>query len=176
MRRPLHVMDVFLQPGEYYLGDENTRIRTILGSCVSATFWHKERLLGGMSHIILPERPLHEVKHSGLLNAKYADEAIALLITEMKSAGTLPRDYQVKLFGGGNMFPQSYTQKKSHIGLKNIITTRNLLKQHGFNCQIEHTGGLGHRYIIFDVWTGHVWLKHQTQQPSRPFHDEPAVI
>ena len=33
---PPHVIDVFLGPGDFYFGDEQTRIRTLLGSCVAA--------------------------------------------------------------------------------------------------------------------------------------------
>ncbi len=50
-------IDVFLQPGDVYFGDRHTRLRTILGSCVSITLWHPQRLLGGMCHFILPARP-----------------------------------------------------------------------------------------------------------------------
>jgi len=44
--KPPFVIDIFLQPGELYFGDRHTRIRTVLGSCVSVVFWHPEKLLG----------------------------------------------------------------------------------------------------------------------------------
>ncbi|MBL8511280.1 MAG: chemotaxis protein CheD, partial [Betaproteobacteria bacterium] len=50
------VMDIFLQPGEFYFGDADTRIRTLLGSCVSITMWHPTRRIGGMCHYMLPTR------------------------------------------------------------------------------------------------------------------------
>ncbi|MDH4285030.1 MAG: hypothetical protein OEV35_06905, partial [Gallionellaceae bacterium] len=25
----------------------------------------------------------------------------------------------------------------------------------------EHMGGTGHRNIFFDIWSGHVWVRHQ---------------
>ena len=48
MKKPDHVIEIFLQPGDFYFGGADTRIRTILGSCVSITMWHPTRLIGGM--------------------------------------------------------------------------------------------------------------------------------
>jgi len=154
-------MEIFLKPGEYYFGDRLTRMRTILGSCVSMTFWHPQRLLGGMSHIMLPERPSHKAQQLDLpSNAMYADEVMELLISEMRQADTDPSQYQVKLFGGGDMFPSQKKTKATNIGLKNIEAVRAQLNKYGFHSHAEHLGGSGHRYIVFDVWNGNVWVRH----------------
>jgi len=159
--KPRHVLEVFLKPGEYYFGDRETRMRTILGSCVSMTFWHPRRFLGGMSHIMLPVRPPNKIQHPDMpSNAMYAEEAMDLLIMEMKQADTNPNQYQVKLFGGGNMFPNQKKRKSNDIGLKNIEAVRGQLDKHGFYSHAEHLGGSGHRYIVFDVWSGNVWVRH----------------
>ena len=50
MKKPQSVIEIFLQPGELWFGDEQTRIRTILGSCVAVTLWHPGRRIGGMCH------------------------------------------------------------------------------------------------------------------------------
>jgi chemotaxis protein CheD len=42
----------------------------------------------------------------------------------------------------------------------NINVGRSLLKQHGFVIKAEHLGGTGHRNVIFDVWSGEVWIQH----------------
>jgi hypothetical protein len=34
------VIDIFLMPGDVFVGDEQYRVRTLLGSCVSVTLWH----------------------------------------------------------------------------------------------------------------------------------------
>jgi chemotaxis protein CheD len=41
----------------------------------------------------------------------------------------------------------------------NVETARDLIKQHGFRMEGECLGGVGHRNIVFDVWSGEVWLK-----------------
>lgn len=160
MRKPPHVIEIFLQPGDLYFGDRDTRIRTVLGSCVSLTFWHPARLIGGMCHYMLPNRSLerrHELSKE--LDGRYADEAVAMLIREIDALGVPHREFQVKLFGGGNMFPER-TKNSSHVGNKNVETARALVSKHGFNCVAEHLGGDGHRNVIFDVWNGDVWVKH----------------
>jgi len=35
-------LEIFLHQGEVYFGDRDTRIRTVLGSCVAITMWHPE--------------------------------------------------------------------------------------------------------------------------------------
>ena len=49
-------MEVFLQPGEHFVGDEYYRLRTILGSCVSITLWNRARRIGAMCHFLLSQR------------------------------------------------------------------------------------------------------------------------
>src|SRR3954447_16549729 len=105
MRRPANLIEIFLQPGECYFGDRYTRIRTLLGSCVAITLWHPKLLIGGMCHYLLPQRPGAQ---PAILSGKYADEAMRLLLGEIKRANTSPQDYEVKMFGGGNMFPTQH--------------------------------------------------------------------
>jgi chemotaxis protein CheD len=170
MKKPAYVLEVFLQPGEYFFGDHETRLRTILGSCVSVTFWHPKLLLGGMCHIMLPSR---SSQSGGIVDGKYADEAIELLLAEINKAGTFASEYQVKVFGGGDMFTHQNAINGLSIGQKNIVTVRNLLAKNQFNIHAEHLGGSGHRYIIFDVWSGYVWVRHHAL--NRPVADLAAA-
>lgn len=157
MHKPDGVIEVFLQPGELYFSDCYTRIRTLLGSCVSVVLWHKSALLGGMCHIMLPTR-----RNPGkTLDGRYADEAIFMLVKEIKATGTQPSDYRVSLFGGGNMFGQLM---QKNIGQQNVDAALKLLTAHGMTCHAKHVGGEGYRNLIFDVWSGHIALKHPTQQ------------
>lgn len=161
MAVPINPMqiDIFLQPGEVYFGDHDTRIRTVLGSCVSITFWHARRRIGGMCHYMLPER-LHRGE-SGR-DGKYADEALSLLFDEMRAAGTPAQEYEVKLFGGGRMFSVESGGGVVDIGSRNVEAGRRLLAAHKLHAASEHLAGEGHRSLIFDVATGDVWMRHQT--------------
>lgn len=161
MRKPPHVIEIFLNPGEFYFGDRDIRIRTILGSCVSITLWHPKLLLGGMCHYMLPSR---QARGSRLADGKYADEALWLLFEEIRRSGTALEDYEVKLFGGGNMFQRQVNAGHGHIGIKNADAGRNLLKHHGLHLASEDLGGAGHRTVIFDIWSGHVWVRQLAPQ------------
>lgn len=162
MRKPPHVIEIFLNPGEYYFGDRDTRIRTILGSCVSITVWHPKLLIGGMCHYMLPSRSEREMKTG---DGKYADEAFGLLLDEVRRCGTALEEYQVKLFGGGNMFLRQVGAGR-HIGVKNAEAGRHLVKHYGLHLVSEHLGGAGHRTVLFDIWSGHVWVRQIASQTA----------
>lgn len=155
---PANLIEIFLQPGEVYFGSRDTRIRTLLGSCVAIVMWHPRKLVGGMCHYMLPTRA--GTKHK-TLDGRYADEAMELLLREIRKAGTLPGDYQVKLFGGGHMFSAHQAASDEHIGAKNVEMARTLMKRHGFTISAEHLGGEGHRNIFFDIRNGDVWSRHR---------------
>jgi chemotaxis protein CheD len=163
MKKPDHTVEIFLHQGDVYFGDRDTRIRTVLGSCVAITMWHPQLLLGGMCHYMLPGRR-RTAKEA--LDGKYADEALELMLTEIRRSGTRPSEYQIKLFGGGNMFPSSTKMREQHVGLRNVEAGRELLARHGLKIHAEHLGGLGHRNLLFDIWSGHVWMKHQVPANS----------
>jgi len=172
MNKPDHVIEIFLQPGDFYFGDVNTRIRTILGSCVSITMWHPTRLIGGMCHYLLPSRPQ---KAGSILDGHYADEAMQMFLQEIRAAKTHPAEYRVKVFGGGNMFLKtkkenvskhevSRTGKKFDMDVagRNVLVARSLITSNGFKIDAEDLGGDGHRQLIFDIWSGHAWVRKPT--------------
>lgn len=188
MKKSAHTIEIFLMQGEVYFGDRETRIRTVLGSCVAITMWHPHLLIGGMCHYMLPTRQprgqkLHgRIKNSPIgfpsrratepkeLDGKYADEALELMFSEIQRSGTQAGEYQIKLFGGGNMFPATTTTQPhaQHVGLKNIEIVSQLLAHHGLKVSAEHLGGLGHRNLIFNIGNGHVWMRHQA--PTSPIN------
>ena len=157
MNEPRRYTEIFLQPGELYFGNSETRIRTLLGSCVSLVIWHPYLRVGGMCHFMLPGR---RRSAQTAPDGRYADEAMELLLTDINKAGGKPSEYRLMMFGGGNMFPGIVRADTSQIGCKNVQIARQLIVKHGFSCSTEHVEGYGHRYLIFDVWSGLVSLKH----------------
>lgn len=151
------VIDIFLRPGELYFGDQDTRIRTILGSCVAITLWNPQRRIGGMCHFMLPSRG---ASHGAALDGRYGDEAIHLLLREIRRTRSAPGEYEAKVFGGGNMFPNMRHQGALHVGRRNIETSLRWQQHHKFRIKARHLAGHGHRNILFDLWSGDVWVKH----------------
>lgn len=162
------VIDVFLTPGEFYFGDQDTRIRTVLGSCVAITLWHPVRLIGGMCHYMLPSRGL---KRGARLDGRYGDEALRLFLDEIARSGTAPAQYEAKLFGGGNMFPDRRGPQVLDVGRRNIELGLQLLERHRFHIKAHHTAGIGHRHVSFEIWSGDVWLRHS--EPVTPILEKP---
>lgn len=165
MHTPEHILDIFLQPGDFFWGDSSTRIRTILGSCVSFCLWHPRLKEGGMCHFMLPTRGAF-IEGSGNLNGKYGDEAWQLFEKEFKKNNTKPSDYVVKIFGGSSMFAHEAEDKevqnsKINIGLKNIELSRQLVETNRLNVVSENLGGHHSRRLHFEIWSGNVWLKRQ---------------
>ena len=156
-------VDIYLQPGELYFGDRRVRLRTLLGSCVSVVLWHPQRRLGGMCHFLLPNR--HRLPRAAL-DGRYGDEAIALLLQAGHAAGTRAEDYQLYLFGGGDMFPRFVRQPDSSVGERNVEAARRLIDRHGLQLHGEHVGGCGHRKLSFDIYSGQVDVRQLL--PAQP--------
>jgi len=150
--------DIILQPGEYYVGS-GPRVRTLLGSCVSITLWHPERKVGAMSHFVLAERG---GTGNGPPDARYGDEALSLMIDELALLKVAPEACVGKIFGGGDMFPGQASKLAGlpTVGRRNGEAAWSLLEARGIDVTSQHLYGHGHRQIIFDVRTGHVWVRH----------------
>lgn len=148
---------VVLKPGEFHFGGDVESIRTLLGSCIAITLWHPQRKIGGMCHFLLPANPKPQ---AGLLDGRYADDAMKLFTRHLTRSGTVARDYQVKIFGGGNMFPK-LSPEGGDIGMRNIDAAKRLLKEQGFRLLAEHVGKSGHRTVILELHSGHTWVRWQ---------------
>lgn len=155
---PRDVLEIFLQPGECYFGEERTRISTLLGSCVAITLWHGRLRIGGMCHYLLPERP----RGAGTArpDGRYADEAIDLLVGEIARAGTRAADYQAKVFGGGHILEGlGGADPASSVPGRNIARARELLARMGVASHAEDLGGTAPRFVMLDLWSGDVWVR-----------------
>lgn len=144
--------EVYLQPGELYFGSGDLRLSTLLGSCVSVTVWHPVHRIGGMCHFMLPSRADESRTE---FDGRYGDEALAVIRREIAAAKTKPRDYQVGVFGGGNMFATGNTGSID-IGRRNIHAARQLLQRHGFAVDWEDVAGAGYRRLWLNLKTGDV--------------------
>jgi chemotaxis protein CheD len=103
----------------------------------------------------------------------YADEVMVKFMDALRLTQTMPRDYVVKIAGGGNMFPQQLAggncracacnegryDSCATVGCKNIHAARTLLQAHGFHIAAENVGGEGSRQVILELWSGNVWVR-----------------
>jgi chemotaxis protein CheD len=162
------VIDQFLQPGEFAIGDAKHRFRTLLGSCVSITLWHRQRRVGAMSHFLLSRRSgaraCRQAGDAVAWDARYGEEALCLMLEELRRAGVPPEECEAKIFGGANMFP-GISAAAMNVGRQNGEAARRLLHAHGIAIVSESLFGVGHRQLRFDVNTGDVWMRQVDLQP-----------
>jgi chemotaxis protein CheD len=170
-RAPDQFIEIFLQPGECYFADADTRLRTLLGSCVAITLWHPVRRFGGMCHFLLPTRMIRD---QAPLEGRFGDEALFLLLREARQLGCRPRDFEYKVFGGAALTErkadgperksdgperQGAPRERNAIGLRNVAQAIELLDDLGIQAASQNVGGACARSIMLDNWSGDVWVR-----------------
>ena len=154
-----NLREVRLAPGDFYFSQSKgqTRIYTLLGSCVGIVLWHPTKLIGGMCHYLLAKRGNNTRWSQG----HYADDVAQLFAHAIKDSGTLATEYQAKIFGGGTMFENSsYSNESLDVSKRNIDAGIALVKQLGIELKSIDVGGVRHRKIYFELWSGDVWLQY----------------
>ncbi|MDR6579057.1 chemotaxis protein CheD [Pseudomonas extremaustralis] len=159
--------EVFLNPGEWFFGAGSIRLRTVLGSCVALVFWHPRHLLGGMCHYLLPQRA---VAKPGVLDGRYGNEALELLLTRIHASKVRPAEFRINVYGGGDMFPGLARADNHYVGQRNVEQARRLLDLHQLPCHNFHVEGVGYRTVVLDLATGNIELNYLALQrpPGRP--------
>lgn len=159
---------IILNPGDFYFGAAPARLITLLGSCVTVTLWHPCLRLGGMCHILLPDRPKDPNHPDRPCDGRYADEAFQLFDAAALRHAIPLRDCQARLFGGGNMFPAM--KSLTPLGQQNVHAARSLILERNIPLLSEHAGGYGHRKLSFDLDTGLVELEFTDLAKILPLH------
>ncbi len=96
----------------------------------------------------------------GELSGRYVDEVLEIFFREMLRSGTRPQDFVVKVFGGGKMF--EFVDKTGvTVGERNLQMMRAILAREGMAIAAQHVGGTGHRHVIFELWNGDCWVRHE---------------
>jgi chemotaxis protein CheD len=152
---PGEVEEVLLQPGQFHFGGPATRIRTLLGSCVAMVLWHPRRRIGGMCHYLLPAGGRGGSRPDG----RYGEDAMALFRAAARQHGTGLEEYQCKLFGGGNMFGAPVPARLD-VARQNVAAALRLVREHRLRLVAQSLGHSGHRKVVFEVWSGVVWVSH----------------
>lgn len=145
---------IYLKPGELYLGEQPTKVTTVLGSCVSLIFFHRPRRLGAICHALLPADSHQENSF------RYVDRAFTWMLEQFQVRGIPAGQIEVKLFGGADVL--EFHQDQGHpvtVGQQNIRRAMELVKANGLQVQASNLGGKWGRKIVFFTHTGEVLLK-----------------
>ena len=159
--QPLHS----IHPGEWYFGVEYERLHTVLGSCVALTAWHPALKIGGLCHYLLATESKQknsaaqngDAQHQSTIgDCRYAVHALAQMKKAMLAYADMA-EYQLGLFGGGDMFAYS---TPTSIGHDNIAYAHQWLKQEKLQPVQTDVGGTISRSLMLVVTTGEIQVKH----------------
>jgi len=146
-----------LQPGESVLAREPTIIRTILGSCVSISFWNERLHIGALCHSILPRMPLSNTGPPSIaIGRRYVDFCIRDLAQQFDELGIGRHEVQVKLFGGADVLVMTSSPSRPTVGRLNCETAIDLLSEEGYTITASSLGDIYGRKIRFNTGTGEV--------------------
>ena len=157
------LIDIFLMPGDFFVGDQRYRVRTLLGSCVSITLWHPSLRIGAMSHFLLPGSSKRKSVREDDKPGMYGADAMQLMMAGMAKHGVPLVQCQGKIFGGGAMFPGN--GKATDIGAQNGDYARSMLQEYGITLVSESLYGAGHRQLIFTIRSGEVLSRQVAPEP-----------
>jgi chemotaxis protein CheD len=146
-------MVVTVKMGELDVVKDESRLKTVLGSCVGVILRDPGRRVSGLAHVILPAR-----QRGDTAGGKYADTAIPALVARIVGSGGRQRFLEALLVGGAQMFPQGAAAIAS-IGEQNVHAARGILGRLSIPVVFEDTGGQAGRRVIFENVTGRVSVK-----------------
>ena len=127
-----------------------------LGSCVAIMLYDKDAKVGGMAHVLLPSRSLARDASNP---AKFPETAVPLLLQRMTRLGAEPRRIVAKLAGGASMFAALMTPGTIQMGERNIVASRNALRDADVPVTAEAVGGAQGRSVRFHLADGSVEIR-----------------
>ncbi len=150
---------VHLKIGECVMTCEPVIISTVLGSCVSATFFHPQTHFAAMFHAMLPKR---EGSKSTQGPCAFADAAVESIVARFEKLGIRLSQLDVKLFGGANTMRAKERERLGDIldvGKKNAEQALATLASFGLKPKVKDIQGVRGRKVLFHVGAGSIWVK-----------------
>lgn len=158
---PKELPTYYLKPGELVVCEEGTVIQTVLGSCVSVTFFHRKSRTGSICHGLLPSCKCDDSCTKACTEGmRFMDCSIRQMIDQFRTRGIPHRELEAKIFGGSDMFRLAESRvSKINVGAQNIRATLAMLAEYGIHPLAADTGGNDGRKLFFISCTGEVFLK-----------------
>ena len=143
---------VTIHVGGIYASDEAVKIKTLLGSCISACMYDPSTRIGGMNHFLLPGE-----LDSLDLSTRYGINAMEMLINEMMKLGANRLKLQAKVFGGADIFRANH--KLMMVGKRNIQFILEFLGTENIPIINERLGGNQGLIVCYVAQTFEVFVK-----------------
>lgn len=149
----------YLYPSKLIATKTETKVITVLGSCVAVCIHDKVKNIGGINHYMLPLWNGRD-----LPSPKYGNIAIEKLIDKMVSLGSEKKNLEAKIFGGGDVI--KVENKMFNIGIRNIEIAKKILSEQEIPVINQSTGTNSGRKILFNTKTGKVKMKFIQKSPE----------
>lgn len=91
------------------------------------------------------------------LNARYGEDAMELMMAEVRRLHSKPADYEAKLFGGASMFDVG--PGGSSVAQRNVSAADALMQRYNLNVVARSMGGCEYRQLVFNIANGDVWMR-----------------
>jgi chemotaxis protein CheD len=169
MNPPVHV---YLKPGELCISKQPAVVTTVLGSCISVTFFHRPSGLAAICHALQPRCQQTAPCPTQCPNRyRYAACVIEEMSHCMAGKGVYLKEVEVKLFGGAAMMGRFNGKTMAHsVGQQNIEAAMQALAKAGLTIKVADVGGFFGRKLIFDTVSGDVLLKRIRQNCASSVH------
>jgi chemotaxis protein CheD len=156
---------IYLKPGEVHFGAEPSRVITVLGSCVAVIMFHRHTRIGAICHAVMPSYDKSIKKRSPSHDVfQYVDTSVTWMLEQFEKIGIKPKDLDVKIFGGSEIFYDSKKYKTSiSVGRKNVEMALSTIHEKKLKLRAWNVGGNKGRKVIFYTDTGEVFTKFVTK-------------
>ncbi|TVM18863.1 chemotaxis protein CheD [Oceanidesulfovibrio indonesiensis] len=159
-----------LKISECLVTSKDCLVTTVLGSCVSVTFFSDRPRLAGIFHAMLPDSTSRMFNRRDDLArpirpedaCKYVDTAIQRIVAKFTAHGVKTSNIEIKLFGGALSLMSDQKENIREIvdvGAKNVAIARRDLGRLGLSPVSESVLGGRGRKLFFHAATGRVWMK-----------------
>jgi chemotaxis protein CheD len=147
---------------EFAVSKAPAKLITIgLGSCVGIAVYEKNKKVGGLSHILLPDSNFFSKVDKP---EKFADLALPLMIDAIISMSGSEK-LEAKIAGGASMFYQGNDNLIDGIGQKNIKAVTDILNSFGIPIIGSDTGGNAGRTMTVDLTDFKVTISTVNKEP-----------
>lgn len=148
-------MEIQVGMGEVKVAGPPTLLKAVgIGSCVAVALYDTNLKMGSLVHVVLP---CIEESHDQSNPGRFANVAIGMMVEKMRVAGSLIHNMKAKIFGGGNMFPETISPDSDmDIGKKNLLAVREELRRFNIGIAAEDVGGDIGRTVLLDTRDGSV--------------------
>ena len=146
---------VKLLPGEFHVANSDMVEVTVLGSCVAACIRDRISNIGGMNHFMLPDSGRGGASEHGV-ESRYGVYAMELLINELIKLGASRKNFEAKVFGGGNVIENMVI---SNVGQRNADFVLEFLETEGIKVIAKDLVGIHPRTVYHFPHSGKVRVK-----------------